>query len=211
MDFRSPRTFPAWLCAAGLALCAASAAAAGPGPMQVEEPQPGESRPPIRPEEEQASWKDRKSAGLTPAQKEALRNRRETMEDMILLIRQKRCALREARPEDRQALARELHTLILEKAEEAERGRDHEKLKAASRNAGRGGPDADAPDKSARVREIPDGSAEQTDRQLEHLEEIQRQQELRRELLEEKLKQQEKQQENRSNGNGNGKGNGNSK
>jgi len=200
-----PRSFTARLIAAGLLLWAASALA-GPGPMQVEEPGLSGSNPPIEPEKDQASWKEKKNASLTPDQKAALKNRQQTMKDMMILIQQKRRALREARPEDRRALAQELHNLILEKAQEAERGRDYAIRKGEERKAGKGDPEGASVDASARVREAPPaGNPDKKIRQHEQWEEIQRQQELRRRALEEKLKQQE----SRNNGNGNGNGNDN--
>lgn len=182
------------LFAAGLLLWVSSALA-GPGPMQVEEPGLGESNPPIEPEKDQAAWKERKNASLTPDQKAALKNRQQTMKDMMLLIQQKRRALRDARPEDRQALARELHNLILEKAQVAELGRVHEHRKG---DAGKGDAEGSAVDQSARLREGSQaGNADKKVRQHEQLEEAQRQQEQRRRVQEDKLRQQE----SRNNGN----------
>lgn len=201
MSTDRPKSYAVRLIAAGLLLWVASALA-GPGPMQVEEPGRGASHPPIEPEKDGESWKDKKSARLTPDQKAALKNRQQTMKDMMLLIQQKRRALREARPEDRRALAQELHNLILEKAQEADRGRNHGARKEDARNAGKGNPDGAVVDKSARVRDaLPAVDTDKKLRQQEQLEEIQRKQEARRQALEEKLKQQE----NRGNGNGNSK------
>lgn len=101
--------------ALGTAFVLVARAWAGPGPMQVEEPSVGGGRPPIQPEKDQESWTARKNASLTPAQQAALKARQETMKDMMALIQQKRRALRDARPEDREALAQELHNLIIEK------------------------------------------------------------------------------------------------
>jgi hypothetical protein len=88
-----------------------SEAAPGPGRMQVEEPaaaaQPGASA--------SKAWQKSHSKGLTEAQKTAFRERKEKMEGMITLIKAKRQALRDAKPEERAAIARELHVLILEK------------------------------------------------------------------------------------------------
>ena len=130
------RRFPAWLLAAGLTLCGATSVLAGPGPMQVEEPDLSESKPPIQPEKDQAGWKAKNSALLTPDQQAALKSRQETMKDMMILIQQKRRALREARPEDREVLARELHNLILEKAQVTERGHGQAVHKAARKAIG---------------------------------------------------------------------------
>lgn len=198
-------TNAAWLLAAGLALCGASSAVAGPGPMQVEEPDLKGAKPPIQPEKDQAGWKHKKSAGLTPTQKAALKARQETMKDMVALIQQKRRALKEARPEDREALAQELHNLIIEKAQVAAERRDR---KDGNREPGFEKPGDSDLDKNARVRNAAPGS-EQKLRKLEHMEEVQRQQELRRRALEEKLKQLENNRGGNSNGNGNGNGNGN--
>ena len=88
------------------------AAIPGPGRMQVEEPASGSAGP-----DAQASkaWQKSHAKGLTEEQKAAFRERKEKMEGMIALIKAKRKALRDAKPEDRAALARELHSLILEK------------------------------------------------------------------------------------------------
>ncbi len=196
MNAARTRSIAARLFAAGLLLWA-STALAGPGPMQVEEPGLGRSNPPIEPEKDQAAWKERKSASLTPEQKAALKNRQQTMRDMMLLIQQKRRALREARPEDRQALARELHNLILEKAQVADIGRVREHRKG---DAGKGEADGSSSsvEQSARLREgTPTGNADKKIRQHEQLEEAQRQQEQRRRAQEERLRQQE----SRNNGN----------
>jgi hypothetical protein len=85
--------------------------APGPGRMQVEEPSeiagPGANA--------SRAWQKSHPKGLTDAQRSAFRERKEKMEGMIALIKAKRQALREAKPEERAALARELHILILEK------------------------------------------------------------------------------------------------
>lgn len=83
----------------------------GSGRMQVEEPatsdQPGANA--------SKAWQKSHPKGLTDAQKTAFRERKEKMEGMIALIKAKRQALRDAKPEERAAIARELHVLILEK------------------------------------------------------------------------------------------------
>jgi hypothetical protein len=88
-----------------------SEALPGAGRMQVEEPaaaaQPGAN--------ESKAWQKSHPKGLTDAQKTAFRERKEKMEGMIALIKAKRQALRDAKPEERAAIARELHVLILEK------------------------------------------------------------------------------------------------
>lgn len=85
--------------------------APGPGRMQVEEPSD------VADPEANASkaWQKSHPKGLTDAQKAAFRERKDNMEGMIALIKAKRQALREAKPEERAAIARELHVLILEK------------------------------------------------------------------------------------------------
>jgi hypothetical protein len=89
----------------------AADAAPGAGRMQVEEPaaaaQPGPNA--------SKAWQKSHPKGLTEEQKTAFRERKEKMEGMISLIKAKRQALREAKPEERAAIARELHVLILEK------------------------------------------------------------------------------------------------
>lgn len=129
---------------------------AGPGPMQVEEPAVRGAQPPIQPEKEQASWKARKKAGLTPDQQASLKARQQTMKDMMVLIQQKRRALQEARPEDRQALAAELHGLIIEKGLASDRVNRAPVRTDGKREGGlekQGGSDAMDQEKAARVRE----------------------------------------------------------
>jgi len=84
----------------------------GPGRMQVEEPASA-----ARDTNAQTSkaWRKSHAKGLTDAQKAAFRERKEKMEGMVSLIKAKRKALQDAKPEERAALARELHSLILEK------------------------------------------------------------------------------------------------
>jgi hypothetical protein len=84
----------------------------GPGRMQVEEPAAVGSAPDQR---DSKAWQKSHAKGLTDAQKAAFRERKEKMEGMIALIKAKRKALQDAKPEQRAALARELHSLILEK------------------------------------------------------------------------------------------------
>lgn len=189
----------AWLLAAGTWLLGASTAIARPGPMQVEEPAMNGPKPPIQPEKDQASWKSKRSGGLTAAQQEALKARQERMEDMVALIRQKRRAIREARPEQRQALALELHNLILEKSQTVERGRELNRNDTSREGLERQADGSDATDKSLRVNEAKQNQLDAKARQLEHREEIMRQQEVHRQLIEEKLKQLEKQLEIKKN------------
>jgi hypothetical protein len=86
--------------------------APGPGRMQVEEPAAAASNPDAR---DSKAWQKIHAKGLTDAQKAAFRERKEKMEGMIALIKAKRKALQDAKPQERAALARELHSLILEK------------------------------------------------------------------------------------------------
>jgi hypothetical protein len=86
--------------------------APGPGRMQVEEPASAASAPDAKASK---AWQKSHAKGLTEAQKAAFRERKEKMEGLIALIKAKRKALRDAKPEERAALARELHSLILEK------------------------------------------------------------------------------------------------
>jgi hypothetical protein len=95
-------------------------AAPGPGRMQVEEPKA--SAPMTSARESKAWQKNHARAGLTDAQKQAFRERKQKMEGMIAVIKEKRKALSNAKPEERAALARELHSLILEKDPAAQSG-----------------------------------------------------------------------------------------
>jgi len=87
-------------------------ASPGPGRMQVEEPASATANPDQR---DSKAWQKSHAKGLTEAQKAAFRERKDKMEGMITLIKAKRKALQEAKPQERAALARELHSLILEK------------------------------------------------------------------------------------------------
>lgn len=82
------------------------------GRMQVVEPK---AAAPANPARESKDWQKSHARGLTDAQKQAFRERKENMEGMIAVIKEKRKALQDAKPEERAALARELHSLILEK------------------------------------------------------------------------------------------------
>jgi hypothetical protein len=86
--------------------------APGPGRMQVDEPASATDNPDQR---DSKAWQKSHAKGLTEEQKAAFRERKDKMEGMIALIKAKRKALQEAKPEERAALARELHSLILEK------------------------------------------------------------------------------------------------
>ncbi len=79
------------------------------GPMQVEEPI---SAPSLN---DKITDPHIRAKGLSERQKEAFRKRKEKMQEMMALIKAKRSALQNAKPEERAALARELHNLILEK------------------------------------------------------------------------------------------------
>jgi hypothetical protein len=182
----------AWLLGAGLALSATTAAVAAPGSMRVEEPAANAVRPPIEPEKDKQAWKSKRGASLTDEQKAALKARQETMKDMMLLIQQKRRAIRAARPEDREALALELHNMILERSEIAgrNRGRNEARKEGAPAPERQGQADLpEAQDLGLRVREAQQNQAEQKARQLEQKEDALRKQEERRRLLEERLRQ----------------------
>jgi hypothetical protein len=90
-----------------------------PGGMQVEEPDASSFRKTAAPasaaRESKAWQKSHARGGLTEAQKQAFRERKEKMEGWIAVIKEKRKALAAAKPEERAAIARELHTLMLEK------------------------------------------------------------------------------------------------
>ncbi|MEO6094681.1 MAG: hypothetical protein ABIW76_03030 [Fibrobacteria bacterium] len=86
------------------------------GRMQVEEPK---AAVPMGAAEESRDWQNHHARGLTEAQKQAFRGRKEKMEGMIAVIKEKRKALRDAKPEERAMIARELHSFILEKDSEA--------------------------------------------------------------------------------------------
>jgi hypothetical protein len=88
----------------------------GSGRMQVEEPKAAVS---IGTAKESRNWQKNHARGLTEVQKQAFRERKEKMEGMIAVIKEKRKALRDAKPEERAVLARELHSLILEKDPDA--------------------------------------------------------------------------------------------
>lgn len=182
----------AWLLGAGLALSAAMSAVAAPGSMRVEEPSANAARPPIEPEKDKQAWRSKRGASLTDEQKASLKARQETMKDMMLLIQQKRRAIRAARPEDREALALELHNLILERSElkGLNRGRNEGRKDGAPAPERQGQADLpEAQERSLRVREAQQGQAEQKARQIEQKEEAQRRNEERRRLWEERLRQ----------------------
>lgn len=182
----------AWLLGAGFALSVATTASAAPGSMRVEEPSANAARPPIEPEKDKQAWKSKRGANLTDEQKAALKARQETMKDMMLLIQQKRRAIRAARPEEREALALELHNLILESSEIGgrNRGRNEGRKEGVPAPERQGQADLpDAQERSLRVREAHQGQAEQKAKQMEHKEEIQRKHEERRRLWEERMRQ----------------------
>ncbi|MEO7424483.1 MAG: hypothetical protein ABI036_04800 [Fibrobacteria bacterium] len=81
--------------------------------MQVEEPRaaPAGTASKVQPKAKQSG----RTRALTESQKQAFRDRKEKMEGMIAVIKQKREAMAAAKPEDRAAIAHELHTLMLEK------------------------------------------------------------------------------------------------
>jgi hypothetical protein len=88
-----------------------------PGRMQVEEPDAAAfPKAPASAARESKAWqKSHARGGLTEAQKQAFRERKEKMEGWIAVIKEKRRALAAAKPEERAAIARELHALMLEK------------------------------------------------------------------------------------------------
>lgn len=91
-------------------------AKASAGQMQVEEPSVGTPAAPAIVHSAKISKEQRAPArGLSAEQKQAFRDRKEKMQQMITLITEKRRALQAAKPEERAALARELHSMILER------------------------------------------------------------------------------------------------
>lgn len=95
------------------AKAASAPVAPGPGRMQVEEPK---TAAPLSSARESKAWqKNHARGGLTDAQKQAFRDRKEKMEGMIAVIKEKRKAMAAAKPEERAVIARELHSLMLEK------------------------------------------------------------------------------------------------
>jgi hypothetical protein len=115
---------------------------AGSGRMQVEEPKASVSMGTAK---ESRNWQKTHARGLTEVQKQAFRERKEKMEGLIAVIKEKRKALRDAKPEERAVLARELHSLILEKDLE----KDPDPASAAASTA-RVGADAKASDHPTR-------------------------------------------------------------
>jgi hypothetical protein len=97
---------------AGSTGSASAPIAPGPGRMQVEEPK---AAAPVASARESKAWQKNHARGLTEAQKQAFRDRRDKMESMIAVIKAKRKAMASAKPEERAAIARELHNLMLEK------------------------------------------------------------------------------------------------
>lgn len=89
----------------------------GSGKMHVEEPLAGKA---INPDLESKAWQRSHAQGLTAEQKLAFRERKDKMGEMIALIKEKRMAMAVANPDERAVLARELHTLILEKDPETQ-------------------------------------------------------------------------------------------
>jgi hypothetical protein len=82
------------------------------GPMQVDQPSVKSS--PTR-TTKALKAKRAPARGLTAEQKLAFRVRKEKMQSMIALINEKRRAMEAAKPNERAALARELHSMILER------------------------------------------------------------------------------------------------
>ena len=86
--------------------------ASASGRMQVEEPKVSVPTTSAR---ESKAWQKSHARGLTEEQKQAFRDRKIKMESLIAVIKEKRKAMAVAKPEERAAIARELHTLMLEK------------------------------------------------------------------------------------------------
>lgn len=79
--------------------------------MQVAEPKDDDGAAADR---DSKAWQLSHAKGLTQEQKQAFRERKDKMREMMALIKEKRMAIRDAEPEKRAALARELHNLILD-------------------------------------------------------------------------------------------------
>lgn len=143
----------------------APAAKAGAGRMQVEEPK---ASAPVSDARASKAWQKSHAKGLTEAQKKAFRDRKEGMETLITVIKAKRKALHDAKPEERAALTRELHSLILEKDEGGT-------VTAAARvEVSAGSPGKDA--KAVSSAPVPDAAADKTSDRAAHREEYRRQQ-----------------------------------
>ena len=115
------KTIGAWILMGAMAVCAedagkppgvAAKAAPVTGKMQVEEPK---ASAPMASAKASKAWQKSHAKGLTDSQKAAFKERKESMTAMITVIQAKRKAIHDAKPEERAALARELHSLILEK------------------------------------------------------------------------------------------------
>jgi hypothetical protein len=119
---------------------------AGSGRMQVEEPNAAVSMGTAK---ESRNWQKTHARGLTEVQKQAFRERKEKMEGLIAVIKEKRKALRDAKPEERAVLARELHSLILEKDLEKDLEKNPDPASAAASTA-RVGAEAKASDHPTR-------------------------------------------------------------
>jgi hypothetical protein len=158
-----------------------AASRAGSGRMQVEEPK---AAAPMGTAKESRNWQKNHARGLTEAQKQAFRERKEKMEGMIAVIKEKRKALRDAKPEERAILARELHSLILEKDPDAA----NSGASATSATARVGTDklnDGQAADHSARPTVQPDAAkksdaAEQRRQRIESYQSQQKKEELRK-------------------------------
>lgn len=141
------------------------AAKAGSGRMQVEEPK---ASAPVSDARASKEWQKSHAKGLTEEQKKAFRDRKEGMETLITVIKAKRKALHDAKPGERAALTRELHSLILEKDEGAA-------ATAAARveaSAGASGKDT----KEVKSAPVPDAAADQAADRAARREEYRRQQ-----------------------------------
>src|SRR5690606_35930539 len=136
-----PHMFGAWLLFCGLALGGAAGTSAdgrqgsepreqaqatpllgtsakpgegSPEKMQVAEPKAGGA---LAADGGSRAWRLSHSQGLTQEQKRAFRERKDQMQEMMALIKEKRMAMRDAEPGKRAVLARELHNLILEEGD----------------------------------------------------------------------------------------------
>jgi hypothetical protein len=112
---------------------------------------------------------------------------------MVALIREKRRAIKEARPQDREVLARELHNLILEKSQSGRWAAPQDgERRDSSDDPGIWRTEMPEMGLNARMREKTRSQADLKLKILEHKEEVLRQQEARRKMLDRKSKQAEK-------------------
>jgi len=144
------------------------------GQMQVEEPSVGASaNPPILHSAKISKEQRAPARGLSADQKQAFHDRKEKMQRMITLITEKRRALQAAKPEERAALALELHRMILD--------RDPDGLTVTGQARVSG------PDKSSAANPVVSASAELQSPGAKQEELIKQQQEKLKEKLQRKL------------------------